>query len=262
MRTHKSLIRAALALVASGIIAGCGVAQANVTHLDGISKPLHHPKRAALRCRASVSNRYPIASTNVGVRVRAAKCARIRVTLWYSRTVNSEKSGHAGIHGRHTFWYHVEGRVGHRVNVIVHDSRHGRRGYCRTWFEPQNGMPPPSPSPTPTSRPTAKPTPTPTVKPTPTSVPTPTATSSPPVSAWCTITSIWTRLDSDQDEWLNDVYIQSNQSDKWATVSGGGKSGGWWTNESGSDDLYLDGPGPGTYMTVTVGGAECSATSS
>jgi hypothetical protein len=65
-------------------------------------------------------------------------------------------------------------------------------------------------------------------------------------------------MDYDHDEWLNDVYVHSNQPDEDATASGGGDSWSYYTNSSGYADIYLNGPPPGTLITVTVGGATCA----
>jgi predicted small lipoprotein YifL len=78
-----------------------------------------------------------------------------------------------------------------------------------------------------------------------------------PSSAHCTA-SVHSFRDYDNDEWFNDVYVYSNQPDKDATASGGGDSWSYYTNGSGYADIYLNGPPPGTLITVTVGGATCT----
>jgi hypothetical protein len=75
--------------------------------------------------------------------------------------------------------------------------------------------------------------------------------------AWCNV-SVHSFRDSDNDEWLNDVYVHSNQPNLDATASGGGDSWSYYTDSSGYADIYLNGPAPGTPITVTVGGATCS----
>lgn len=70
--------------------------------------------------------------------------------------------------------------------------------------------------------------------------------------------SVHSFMDYDNDEWFNDVYVNSNQPDKTATASGGGASWSYDTNGSGYADIYLNGPPPGTLITVTVGAATCS----
>lgn len=62
----------------------------------------------------------------------------------------------------------------------------------------------------------------------------------------------------DNDEGYNDVYVSSNQPDTEVIASGGGYSKPWSTDESGGTVVYLDGPPPGTLITVTVGGATCT----
>jgi hypothetical protein len=78
-----------------------------------------------------------------------------------------------------------------------------------------------------------------------------------PSSAHCTA-SVHSFRDYDNDEWFNDVYVYSNQPDMNATASGGGDSWSYYTNGSGYADIYLNGPPPGTLITVTVGGATCT----
>ena len=64
--------------------------------------------------------------------------------------------------------------------------------------------------------------------------------------------------DSDHDEWYNDVYVNSDLPDTGATASGGDYSHTYPTNSSGYADVWLNGPPPGTEITVTVGGATCT----
>jgi hypothetical protein len=104
---------------------------------------------------------------------------------------------------------------------------------------------PPAPSPT-----TAAPAPS-----TPASPAAPTTT--PAQGASCNAT-VHTYPDSDHDEWYNDVNVSSDHPDTKVIASSGGYSHSWWTNGSGSAVVYLDGPPPGSPITVTVGGATCS----
>jgi hypothetical protein len=222
------------------------------TKLAALMAPTDVHVRRSLKCRTWVTDSYPLDKAAVGLRIRTVRHARIRVVAHY-RWISYRNRARAGTRGHRTFWYAVgHAPPGFKVVLDVRVSRHGRRGSCATWFIPQgNGGPAPSPSPTP------KPTPTPTWTPPPTPAPSPTRSSSPPPGgAWCTA-SVQTYPDSDQDEWYNDVDVRSNQSDVRVTASGGGYSHQWWTNESGSAVVYLDGPPPGTEITVTVGGAIC-----
>jgi len=219
--------------------------------------PVMAHARKPLKCVTWVSDRYPADNTFVGVRVRTLRHARVRVVIRYRRASYLNRA-RAGVRGRRTLWYFIGGAVpGFRVVLDVRVSRHGRKGSCSTWFVPhRGGGPSPSPSPTPTRSPSPTPTPTPTPTP-PVPSPTPSWTHTPPPgSAWCTA-SVRTYPDSDQDEWYNDVTVRSNQPDASVTASGGGYSHSWWTDESGSTVVYLDGPPPGTEITVAVGGATC-----
>jgi hypothetical protein len=121
---------------------------------------------------------------------------------------------------------------------VRHRARHRRR-------RPVLASRPSQPAPSPT---TAAPVPT-------TTSPAPPTTAS-AHGAWCTA-NVHTYPDSDNDEWYNDVYVSSNQPDTEVIASGGGYSHSWWTDGSGSAVVYLDGPPPGTAITVTVGGATC-----
>ena len=108
-----------------------------------------------------------------------------------------------------------------------------------------------SPSPLAPSPTTAAPAP-------PTTAPPAAPTTAPAQGASCNA-SVHTYPDSDHDEWYNDVYVSSSQPDTKVIASGGGYSHYFWTDGSGSADVYLDGPPPGTLITVTVGGATCTA---
>ncbi len=235
------------------LLAGCGVASAHAMRTADMGPLAAHSKRS-LKCVAWATSRYPADGTSVGVRVRTHAHARIRAVAHY-KTANDMRTVRASARGRRTFWYYLENPApGYRVNVTVRVHHKTRRGSCRTWFTPHRVLiPSHSPSPTPSSSPTPTPAPTPT--------PTPTrSTSPPPGTPWCKA-SVYTRLDSDQDEWLNDVYVHSNQPYTEAYASGGGYSWSYETNASGYADVWLNGPGPGTAITVTVRAATCYASS-
>ena len=55
------------------------------------------------------------------------------------------------------------------------------------------------------------------------------------------------------------MTVHSNQPNTEAHASGGGYTHSYGTDGSGSAVIYLDGPPPGTLITVTVGGATCTA---
>jgi hypothetical protein len=213
-----------------------------------------HSKRS-LKCIAWATNSYPAVGTSVGIRVHTVPHARIKAVAHY-KAIDDVRALRAGAKGRHTFWYYLANpKPGYRVTVTVRVLRHGRKGSCRTSFTPHR-VSQPSPSPSPTTSPT--PTPKPTPSPTPT--PTPTHSSPPPPSAWCSA-SVYTRMDSDHDEWLNDVYVNSNQLYTEAYASADGYSWSYETNGSGYADIWLNGPGPGAAITVTVGSATCYTSS-
>jgi cardiolipin synthase len=73
--------------------------------------------------------------------------------------------------------------------------------------------------------------------------------------AECTATA--SVYDASRDE--NNVYVHSNQPDKEATATADGYSHSYETNGSGYALIYLNGPPPGVRITVTVGGATCTA---
>ena len=81
--------------------------------------------------------------------------------------------------------------------------------------------------------------------------PPPAATS----GAKCTATA--TVYDASRKE--NNVYVRSNQSGQEATAKADGYSGSYRTDGSGYALIYLNGPPPGARITVTVGGATCTA---
>jgi phosphatidylserine/phosphatidylglycerophosphate/cardiolipin synthase-like enzyme len=58
----------------------------------------------------------------------------------------------------------------------------------------------------------------------------------------------------------NNVYVHSNQPHTEATAKADGYSHSYRTNSSGYALIYLNGPAAGAKITVTVGGATCTAT--
>jgi phosphatidylserine/phosphatidylglycerophosphate/cardiolipin synthase-like enzyme len=74
-------------------------------------------------------------------------------------------------------------------------------------------------------------------------------------AAWCTATaSVYNAYDDE-----NNGYVHSNQPYQSATASAGGYSHSYETSGSGDALIYLNGPPPGAQITVTVGGATCTA---
>ena len=206
--------------------------------------PAATPTVPPLTCTASVSRKHPADGRTVGVTVSTAPNARVTVAVHYQGAIR-KKSSRASAVGLRTFWFQVGSATpGYPVKVSVGVSAHGSKRSCRASFIPRQPPLPPAPTPSP--------------------VPTQAAAPAPPPApkhnsgAWCSA-SVNTYQDSDHDEWYNDVYVKSNQPDARVTASGGGYSHSWWTDGSGSADVYLDGPPPGTAITVTVGGATCSA---
>lgn len=212
--------------------------------------------RGPLRCAVRVTDRHPVVGSSVGVRVRTARRARVRVDAHYQRVTRPE-SAQAGSRGRHVFWYGTTGAVpGYRVRVVVYVSRHHHRGACSAWFTPRPSGPVPDPTATPTA--SAGPTPTPTQTATPTPSPSPSQSPTGPAGGAHCSASVTSFQDSDHDEWLNNVYVHSNQPYTEAHASGGGYSWSYETDSTGYAEIYLNGPPPGTLITVTVGGATCT----
>jgi hypothetical protein len=87
------------------------------------------------------------------------------------------------------------------------------------------------------------------------SVPQPGGSPTRAASGWCTATASY---NTGYADW--DVYVHSNQPNATVTASGGGYSHSWYTNSSGSADVYLRGPSAGQTIKVTVGSASCSTT--
>jgi hypothetical protein len=196
------------------------------------------PAPAPPGCTALVTHRHPADGTKVGISVTTAPGAGVTVVAYFP-VGNRKKTARADSTGLRTFWFQVGSATpGYRVKVSIRVSAHGQKRSCRTSFTPRQ-PPPPKPAPTPTAA--AAPAPAPKHQ----------------SGAWCTA-SVHSFMDSDHDEWLNDVYVHSNQPDTDATASGGGHSWSYYTNSSGYADIYLNGPPPGTLITVTVGGATCT----
>jgi cardiolipin synthase A/B len=72
--------------------------------------------------------------------------------------------------------------------------------------------------------------------------------------AWCTATA--SVYNAARDE--NNVYVHSNQPYQEATAAADGYSHTYRTDGTGYALIYLNGPPPGTKITVTVGGATCT----
>jgi len=88
--------------------------------------------------------------------------------------------------------------------------------------------------------------------------PTPQPKPSPPKpSGWCSATADYNNTYNDYD-----VYVESNQPDQDATVSGDGKTASYYTNSSGYADVYFyAGPSAaGDSVSIEVGDATCSTT--
>lgn len=79
----------------------------------------------------------------------------------------------------------------------------------------------------------------------------------PPPSAWCSASASWNNRYGDYD-----VYINSDQPDQWASVTGAGQTAGYYTDGSGYADVYFHAGryDAGDRITVQVGSARCSAT--
>jgi cardiolipin synthase A/B len=74
-------------------------------------------------------------------------------------------------------------------------------------------------------------------------------------SAWCKATaSVYNAADDE-----NNVYVHSDQPYQDATATADGYSHSYETNGSGYALIYLNGPPPGARITVTIGGATCTA---
>ena len=82
------------------------------------------------------------------------------------------------------------------------------------------------------------------------------STSSSPKASGAECTATATVYNASKDE--NDVTVHSNQPDKDATATAAGHSKTYKTDSSGYALIYLNGPPPGSRITVTVGGATCA----
>jgi hypothetical protein len=87
--------------------------------------------------------------------------------------------------------------------------------------------------------------------------PTTTRPTAPLAAARCTASAQWNRTYGDWD-----VYVNSNQRDAGARVSGDGKTASYHTDSSGYADVYFyaSHSAAGDEVTVTVGSALCHAT--
>lgn len=166
------------------------------------SAPAATPAAAPPTCTILVTRMHPADGTKVGISVTTTPGARITAVA-HLPAANHKKTARADATGLHTFWFQVGSTTpGYRVKVTVRVSAHGRKHSCRASFTPRQPLSP-KPSPTPTA---AVPAPAPKHH----------------SGAWCTA-SVHSFMDSDQDEWLNDVYVHSNQPGQDATANGGGR---------------------------------------
>ncbi len=136
MRTQLRFMLFVAVPVAAGCmtLAGCS---SSATPTPAAATPAHSPSARAvtaapLSCDASVTSKHPGVHTAVGVRVRTARRARITAVAHYRLSTVTHRHRADGS-GRHTIC-----------------SKHGRKGYCGTWFSPPRpvrvSMPAPSPS--------------------------------------------------------------------------------------------------------------------
>ena len=81
--------------------------------------------------------------------------------------------------------------------------------------------------------------------------------SAPKPSGWCSASAKYNNTYNDYD-----VYVESNQPDQDATVSGDGKTASYYTNSSGYADVYFyaSPSAAGDSVGVDVGDATCSTT--
>jgi hypothetical protein len=81
--------------------------------------------------------------------------------------------------------------------------------------------------------------------------------SPPKLSGWCSASAHYNNTYNDYD-----VYVESNQPDQDATVSGDGKTASYYTNSSGYADVYFYAgrSAAGDSVSVEVGDATCSTT--
>jgi hypothetical protein len=77
-----------------------------------------------------------------------------------------------------------------------------------------------------------------------------------PPAAWCSANVSWNRQYYDYD-----VYVHSNQPNQRASVTGGGHTASYYTNNSGYADVYFyaSQSDAGERINVHVGAASCSA---
>jgi hypothetical protein len=74
---------------------------------------------------------------------------------------------------------------------------------------------------------------------------------------WCSASAVYNNTYNDYD-----VYVESNQPDQDATVSGEGRTANYYTNGSGYADVYFYAgrSAAGDSVSVEVGDAKCSTT--
>ncbi len=140
-QTRITLSVAVPAAIGSIMLAACSSSAPPSLAAPTLSQsPSQSPATAAakapLKCDASITSYHPADYTTVGVRVRTAPHARITAVASYRLSTVTHRRRADG-RGRRTVWYQVgAAKRGFQVAVDVTTSRHGRKGYCGTWFTP------------------------------------------------------------------------------------------------------------------------------
>lgn len=139
------------AAIGSMMLAACSSsAPPSLAAATPSQSPATATPKPPLKCDVSITSRHPANYTTVSVRVRTAPHARITAVAHYRLSPITHRR-RADDKGRRTLWYQVgDAKRGFHVTVDVTTSRHGRKGYCGTWFSPPKlahiTAPAPSPS--------------------------------------------------------------------------------------------------------------------
>jgi hypothetical protein len=136
MRRHAcvTLFVTVSAAIGSMMLAACSSSGQPSLTAATPAPPAAPTAKAPLKCDDSITSHHPAKYTTVGVRVRTAPHARITAVASYRLSTVTHRRRADGS-GRRTLRYQARAaKRGFRVAVDVTTSRHGRKGYCKTWF--------------------------------------------------------------------------------------------------------------------------------
>lgn len=135
-RTTTLLASAAMLASTLTIAAGSTTAASAAKGWDRQAPTQHSTAGARVKCRAHMSDRTPSQYSNVYVKVKTAKRAKVRTVAHY-KTTKTTKHRRANRKGRASIKYYISGATpGRKVRVTVTVKKRGHTKHCSTSFKP------------------------------------------------------------------------------------------------------------------------------